>query len=223
MAHDLRSGRTKQKLRTRLALLRAVRDLLDEGRKPTLEEAAELAMVSRATAYRYFPSIEDLVAEATMEEDIADVETVMGNRTDLLDRVLAAVSGVTDTLLGNEVAMHIMAKTSADRWLQERSTDASERPARRLIYIDAALEPHAQRLGPEVTERLRSGLALVCGMEAVISARDVAGLDPADARAAFAWAAGALVAAAEREAESQAARPPSRPTRTRTPTRTNGK
>lgn len=200
MTSSIASGRTNQKLRTRQALLRAVRELLDAGRDPSFDEVAETAMVSRATAYRYFPSVEALVAEAAIDETVPDPASVIGDHEGLLDRVLAAVEGATRGLLDNEVAMHVMARSAADRWLEGSEGDRPIRPARRLTLLDAALEPHAERLGSEVVDRLRTGLGLVCGMEAVLSARDVIGLDRDEAAAAFEWAATALVAAAEREA-----------------------
>src|SRR5690349_6979056 len=58
------SGRTRQKSRTRQALLDACRDLLGRGMTPTVEEAAELAGVSRTTAYRYFPNQRSLIVAA---------------------------------------------------------------------------------------------------------------------------------------------------------------
>ena len=47
--------RSNQKARTRQAIVRAAGALLARGDKPTLEEIAAEAQVSRATAYRYFP------------------------------------------------------------------------------------------------------------------------------------------------------------------------
>src|SRR5215216_550227 len=58
-----RTGRTRQKARTRAALLEATRELLAQGRSPNVEEAAEAAGVSRATAYRYFPNQRALLSE----------------------------------------------------------------------------------------------------------------------------------------------------------------
>ena len=165
MSTSIDTGRTNQKLRTRYALLRAVRDLLDVGRNPTFEEVAEAAMVSRATAYRYFPSIEAIIAESTIQQTVPDPVVVIGERHELLDRVLAAVDASTTGMLENEVAAHAMAKSMADRWLAGSDDAGATRPARRLTLIDAALKPHVDRLGPDVTARLRSGLALVCGME----------------------------------------------------------
>jgi len=213
MSTSLDSGRTNQKLRTRFTLLQAVRDLLDDGRNPTFEEVAEAAMVSRATAYRYFPSIEAMIAESTIHQAVPDPDVAIGERHELLDRVLAAVDASTTVMLENEVAAHAMAKSMADRWLDSPDGAGATRPARRLTLIDAALKPHADRLGPHVTDQLRSALALVGGMEAVISARDIVGLEVEEARATFAWAATALVAAAEQQAVTMPRRRRSRDTR----------
>jgi AcrR family transcriptional regulator len=59
------AGHVNPKRRTRQALIDAALALREEGRNPTLDEVAEQAMVSRATAYRYFPSIAALVRETT--------------------------------------------------------------------------------------------------------------------------------------------------------------
>lgn len=206
-ATDVASGRANQKLRTRQALVSAVRSLLAEGRNPTLDDVAEAALVSRATAYRYFPSVEALVAEAAIEGAMADASTI-AMHDDLLDRVLAAVHGANAPLLDNEVAMHVMARSLADRWLAADGDERATRPGRRMQLIDAALEPYAADLGPAVTARLRSALAFVAGMEAVLSARDVLGLGRDEAAEAFTWAATALVTGAQAEAAASTKRRP---------------
>ena len=73
------SGRVNQKARTRAALLAAAVELVREGRPPSVPDAAERALVSVATAYRYFPTADDLWTEASFEtmdftELSADVE-----------------------------------------------------------------------------------------------------------------------------------------------------
>ncbi len=61
--------RTNQRYRARKDLIAAAAQLMKGGRKPTLEEVAEAAFVSRATAYRYFPNIEALLVEALVDDD----------------------------------------------------------------------------------------------------------------------------------------------------------
>ena len=65
-AYEL-NGRTNQKRRTREALVAAARSIVADGRTPTVEQAAEIASVSRTTAYRYFPSQRALLAAAHPE------------------------------------------------------------------------------------------------------------------------------------------------------------
>src|SRR5260370_2930804 len=58
------SGRTRQKQRTRGALMAAARELVAQGKTPTVDEAATKAAVSRTTAYRYFPNQRALLVAA---------------------------------------------------------------------------------------------------------------------------------------------------------------
>src|SRR6478735_8205780 len=60
-------GRVAQKRRTHEALVAAARDLVARGETPTVEAVAEAASISRATAYRYFPSQRSLLAAAHPE------------------------------------------------------------------------------------------------------------------------------------------------------------
>src|SRR5688572_1186331 len=56
--------RANQRDRTRIAIMDATRRLLVAGRIPSIDDAAEEARVSRATAYRYFPTQGALIQDA---------------------------------------------------------------------------------------------------------------------------------------------------------------
>jgi len=95
-------GRPNQRQRTRKDLLDAAVRLSRAGGRPSLEEVAEAAMVSRATAYRYFPSIEALLVEAALDVAMPD-ETFFANdaSADAAARVLREMAsfesaGVSD-------------------------------------------------------------------------------------------------------------------------------
>ena len=60
-------GRTDQKRRTRDALIAAARELVASGVTLTVERAAEVASISRTTAYRYFPNQRSLLVAAHPE------------------------------------------------------------------------------------------------------------------------------------------------------------
>src|SRR5260221_12543452 len=70
------NGRYKQKRRTRTAVLTAARELIRQGKIPSVADAADAADVSRRTAYRYFPTQEQLLTEAQLEGGRASIEPV---------------------------------------------------------------------------------------------------------------------------------------------------
>src|SRR5580700_3163826 len=57
-------GRVNQKARTRAAIVDACGDLVRSGAEVTRPEVARRALVSEATAYRYFPDLISLLREA---------------------------------------------------------------------------------------------------------------------------------------------------------------
>src|SRR5882757_9235858 len=64
MASQTTAGRANQKLRTRTAIVQAAAELSRTGREVTMPEVAKAALVSEATAYRYFPDLVSLLREA---------------------------------------------------------------------------------------------------------------------------------------------------------------
>ncbi len=74
--------RANQKARTREAIVEAARQLHQQGITPTVAQAAEQARVSRATAYRYFPTQEALNIEVTdVTPKLVEVEKLVGSLT----------------------------------------------------------------------------------------------------------------------------------------------
>ena len=59
--------RVQQKGRTRRALLAAAVKLVTAGAQPSVADVADAAEVSRRTAYRYFPTQEQMLVEAALE------------------------------------------------------------------------------------------------------------------------------------------------------------
>ena len=54
------TGRSNQKKRTRAAIVEAARELIGTGAEVTMPTVARAALVSEATAYRYFPDLPSL-------------------------------------------------------------------------------------------------------------------------------------------------------------------
>lgn len=187
------TGRVNQKQRTRQALVDAAGQLVASGGRPTLADVAERALVSKATAYRYFASADALIAEVMFDRDFPSVDQVLGaTGDDPAARVLAVEAAVNDALLAHETAMRMILRNAIERALTE-ADDTPHRVGRRQALIAAALEPLRSQMKPAALERLRHSLALVIGPEAILAARDVCGLSPQETRRVTCWAAEALV------------------------------
>ncbi len=199
MAEADASGRSNQKRRTRKALLEAAARLMKSGRKPSFDEVAEEALVSRATAYRYFPGVEPLLIEASL--DIAMPAPTLfddDHSTDVAARAIKAEAAVDRMVRANEPALRMMLINALQRSLEDQAGEGTPaRQNRRSALIEAALAPLSRRNGP-AADRLAKALALVIGTEARLVLRDVLQLDEDEARSVKEWMIRALVEATER-------------------------
>jgi AcrR family transcriptional regulator len=195
-------GRMNQKRRTREAIKRAAVDLIEAGEVPSIPEVAEAALVSRSTAYRYFPSQEALVAEvlldAAVEPGLRTLDELAAHGAPAV-RLDAVVRGDHQLVIANEEAF----RAGLRAMLLPRSESAAaipRRPGNRLRYLGSALADLREVLGDERWERLVAALALCVGIESLLVTTDVCGLDEKAAEAVKRWAAAALLQAALQEA-----------------------
>jgi len=199
--------RVAQKLRTRQALLDAARELVAGGKTPTVAEAADAAMVSRATAYRYFPSQEALLVEVPLQIGVPTVRSLFGGDaapTDPEDRAALVHNALYDHVREHEAQFRLFLRNSLLRSLDTDRTDDPLRGARRAALLDAALAPLAGELETEEIERLKTALSILVGTEAVIVLRDVLRLDHEQARASGEWAVRQIVRAARQRITNDA-------------------
>jgi AcrR family transcriptional regulator len=196
-------GRAGQKWRTRKDLLQAANRLLKQGRKPSLEDVAEEALVSRATAYRYFPGVEALLLEATLDVAVPDPDDLFeGSPDDPVMRLQAVDGALHRIVTENEAAVRLMLAQSLERRAAAGDGELPVRQNRRLPLIEAALEPSRDQFEPAVLKRLQAALSLIMGSEAMIVFRDVLQLDESRARDTKHWAIRALVEAALEESNA---------------------
>jgi AcrR family transcriptional regulator len=198
MADPARAGRPNQRRRTRKDLLEAAARLMREGRNPTLDEVAEDALVSRATAYRYFPGVEALLLEASLDVAFPDGAALFSNGpAEVVARVEAAEAAVAEMVRANEPALRTMLANALQSRARDNGDDVPARQNRRSKLIEAALDPGA--FAPSTRDRLAKALAFFIGTEAMLVGKDVLQLDEGEAASVKAWAMRALVEAALRE------------------------
>jgi AcrR family transcriptional regulator len=190
------AGRENQKQRTRTAIVDAARELIRGSAEVTMPAVAKAALVSEATAYRYFPDLSSVLREAidgtfpSPAEALAPVE-------DSADPV-ARIAFATERLL-THVQMYQGAVRAVISGSIVRRDPAAIRPGYRFGLIDHALVPLDATLGrrdPAALRQLKQDLAVVVSAEALFILTDLCGLSPDDAIASAVHTARAVTAAA---------------------------
>lgn len=199
-------GRPAQRGRTRAALLDAAATLIAKGATPTTTEVADAAQVSRRTAYRYFPTQEQLLVESSLErlrpQVEAAIESVRVLRIDVGEgsadhdvewaaaRLDATVRIMHRLTFENEHLLRTIQRLTAGG-----ATTFGVRPrgSRRLDWLTSAVEPIRERVGPERFSRLVSALATCVGFDSFFVLRDVRGLSKAESEKITRWMADAML------------------------------
>jgi len=159
----LETGRTRQKSRTREELVAVLRDLLKDGRDPSVADVAAIAGISRTTAYRYFPDKEALLHAALPETGLG---SLLGEDppSDVRARLVRTLDAHFDFI---------------------RAWEPQLRASLRLSLTPGAARPTLR--GGRAVEAAGSGIDIaalavrlraVAGIEPYVWLRDVAGLRP---------------------------------------------
>jgi AcrR family transcriptional regulator len=203
------TGRYRQRRRTRNAIVAAAADLIRQGKTPSVNDVADAADVSRRTVYLYFPTLEQLLVDATvgMLSQAAVDEAIDAADTgdDASERVAAMIRALFDssseTLSLGRTLIRLTVEATPDDDTDARGT-TPRRGYRRIGWIERAIEPLRAELDPDVFERLVSALAMVVGWEALIVLQDLRGLPQHEQVDTSLWAARSLIRAALDEPRS---------------------
>ena len=194
--------RANQRERTRSAIMEGARKLLRDGKIPSVADAAEAALVSRATAYRYFPTQSALIQEA-VHTGLPNTWEPDRRHADLMafaDRVERAVAEMLTLTHDNEAILRGVLLLSLQQWATIQAGDKIEeelvtRGRGRIPAIQAALAPYRDTLTPAALRRLTIGLSLIVGAESLVVLRDIWDLEETEAKEVARWIARTLAQA----------------------------
>jgi AcrR family transcriptional regulator len=194
MTSTVNPGRANQRARTRAAIVDACRELTRAGTEVTMPRVAERAMVSEATAYRYFPDLVSLLREALagLWPDPAEALAPVAGSHDPAERIAFACGYLLRGVHAYQGATRAMIAAT----ITSPGTPAAARPGYRFGLIDCALAPFADRLSPDSMTRLKQDLAMVVSAEAFFTLTDLCGLSPGDAIASAVRTATTVTSAA---------------------------
>jgi AcrR family transcriptional regulator len=129
-------GRPGQRKRTRRAIVEATMELLGEGESPSVGEIAARAEVSRRTVYSYFPTLDQLLVDASLgliseAETDRTLEPSGDDAEERIAALAAEVTGMSEEVerLGRRViSLTVDAAEPAGGGPRRRSVPASTTP-----------------------------------------------------------------------------------------------
>jgi AcrR family transcriptional regulator len=190
------TGRANQKKRTRMAIIEACREIVRSGAPLAMPDVARAALVSEATAYRYFPDLPALLNEALAGMWLSPAEALspVAGSADPVERIAVACDFLLRGVLAYQGAVRAMIAATITR-----PELAAARPGIRFGLIDEALAPVSDTLmatDPAGIAQLRKDLVAVVSAEALFVLTDLAGLAPEEAIASLVRSATTLTEAA---------------------------
>jgi len=179
--------------------------LVRRGRIPSVAEVALAADVSRATAYRYFPSRSKLVS-AVIAEALAPVRRAVPQEGHAKQRLHELLDRTYSRFKEFEPHMRAALQLALEHQSLEAAGMLEEEPFRRgqrREILKVTLAPLRTRLGARAFERLVKALAVVYGIEPMVILKDICGAGDRETEAVVRWMMDALVDAALRQAQKK--------------------
>jgi len=178
----LKKGRIKQKQETREKILSCAQELMNSGKKFTLEEVAEKAKVSRATIYRYYSNVEILYAEAGIDINTKSPKTIYEDLRglELKDKILGIQEYYNNLALDNENAFrnYLSIVLTSD-------SQHNKRGARRTKTLKMVLDETS--LTKKEIKNLQNLFTVLMGIESLIVTKDVCGLNNEQSKKILKW------------------------------------
>lgn len=183
---SLEKGRVKQKLQTRTEILKAAKALMNKSKKISLEDVAEKANVSRATIYRYFPNVELLFMEASLDVHTLSVDelTEIVKEKSLAESILFLQNHYNQHALQNELIFRRYLSIALSESIGSKK---KIRGARRVKALKDALKPFEKTISKREMDNLIYISSILMGIDALVVSKDVCGLDNESSREVLKW------------------------------------
>jgi AcrR family transcriptional regulator len=188
--------------RTRRLMLETAIELMQRGETPSVSDVAEAAEVSRATAYRYFPSQAELV-HAVVDEALGPILGWTSDSSNAEERVAGLLSMSMPRILEFEATFKAALKLTLEQWAKGQAGTLGKEPpfkrGHRVELLQSAIAPLRGTLSRKQFQRLAKSLSLVYGLEVLTILKDLWGLEFAEVQDVAQWTARALIRAAVEE------------------------
>ena len=185
-SNSLKEGRVNQKIKTRTRILNAAKTLLSKNRNTTLEEVAHKANVSRATIYRYFPNIDLLCTEASLDIHYQSPNELFEEVKDMtLENRIYYIQNYYNHLAQNH---ELIFRRYLSAVLKE-STESKKkiRGARRVDAMNLILDSFKNEMSKKNLKNLKNIASILMGIDSLVVAKDVCGLTNEETNDTLKW------------------------------------
>ncbi len=172
------------------------------GHIPSVAELAVRSNVSRATAYRYFPSRSALIT-TVIDASLGPVRQLADDSRGGRERVHELFRTTFPRFKEFEPQLRAAAQLALEQWALERAGLLEEEPYRRghrVRILQHAIAPLSAQLPKASRERLHKALSVIYGIESYVILKDIWGVSDREMERTVLWMADALIDAAQREA-----------------------
>ena len=170
--------------------------LMQDGITPSISDAAVAAEVSRATAYRYFPS-QAVLIQSVVEEALGPIlkwdseEMNMDSRlNDFFEFSLPRIFEFEATF---RAALQHSLDLRSKNFENIKEVEHELKRGHRIEVLKKLVHPLEKDLSAKQSIKLVKALSLLFGIEAVIVLKDIGKLSSKETQATIHWAASALI------------------------------
>jgi AcrR family transcriptional regulator len=191
-----------------LLLDTAMQIIREAGHIPSVAEVAARSKVSRATAYRYFPSRSVLIT-AVIDNSLQPVRGYKSKALDGRERVRELFVQTFPLFKQFEPQMRAALQLALEHWALERAgllEEESYRRGHRVRILEHALAPFTAQMPKTVRCKLHRALSVIFGIEPWVVLKDIWGIPDREVERIALWMADALIDAALREVGAAPAR-----------------
>jgi len=195
---------TDRRARTHRRLIAEAMKLARHGSVVSVAEVAAAAGVSRATAYRYFPTHSALI-DAIVAESLGPVRRFESLEQDGVRRIVDLFERTSARLSEFEPQLRAALQVALDHWAKEKSGVLHEKQFRRgnrREILDRAARPLAEVLGNRQYTLMLKALSLVYGVESHVVLKDIWGASNKEVHAVVLWVATAILERSLRDANA---------------------
>ncbi len=183
--------------RTYILLVTTALDLFEKGAMPSVSDLALEAGVSRATAYRYFPTQSDLIA-ATVNASLGPILTWRPKSEKTEERIDELLQYAFPRMFEHEGVLRAALQASLQQWALNRSALQDPKDKRlergnRKDILKMVTSPMKDEYPTEIVDKVIKAFSVIYGSEIFLVLKDIWKLDNNQVTEIAQWMAKAII------------------------------